>query len=132
VTATQKRKRKNAPSVRRSSARKGNHPANPYPAPAGRLEDREGYPWPGASHQRPELHQKPAHPPPLPPAPSANAEDEPTFVLRASDPLAAMLLRCWAGLSSDFRTQHPDTITAARRIALGMDLWASKNRGVVP
>ncbi|HWE19655.1 MAG TPA: hypothetical protein VG758_21140 [Hyphomicrobiaceae bacterium] len=116
------RKSRKLPPVKSTGLRrKGNHPSNPYPVPEAWHEDREGWPFPASRSPK----AKPARAPNTEP-------DEPSFVLRASDPLAAIILRCWAGLSADFRLQHPDVVADARRTALGMDLWRSKNRGGTP
>ena len=55
---------------------------------------------------------------------AAAADDEPIFVLRASDPLAANLVRQWAILYLD--DKKPTTwkkADEARACARAMDLW---------
>jgi hypothetical protein len=112
--------------------RKGNHPANPYAAEAAilpRLEDRPGYPF---AMRKADLSDEAqlGQPPPPPQAPAASPEGaEPTFVLRASDRLSGMLVRCWAGLTADFGLAPAPVIDEARRIASAMDAWRQKNSG---
>jgi len=106
--------------------RKGNHPSNPYPMPEDRLDERAGYPFAKKDTSGRGLFGEPPNKLTDEEQLGERELDEPFFVLRASDPLAAMILRCWASLSADFQFQHPDDVAAARSVALGMDLWRSK------
>lgn len=54
------------------------------------------------------------------------ASDEPVFVLRAKDPVAAMIVRKWAAYSEGIH--EPEKNTEALRLADQMDAWRnSKN-----
>jgi hypothetical protein len=59
-------------------------------------------------------------------------DPEPTFTLRASDPLAAMMVRFWANAAAELGLAPVPHITVARKIALQMDDWRRKNRGAIP
>jgi hypothetical protein len=121
--------RRKLPPVRsKTLRRKGNNPANPYPVPEQRHEDREGWPFaaPRATKAKADLSDEAQLGRPAPPqqAPAASPEgEEPSFVLRASDPLSGMLVRSWANMSAELGLGHPDAIAAARRCALQMDEW---------
>lgn len=52
---------------------------------------------------------------------SKAASDEPLFVLRAKDPLAAQVVRLWAAMALDVHEE--DKIAEAERIAKDMDVW---------
>jgi hypothetical protein len=53
------------------------------------------------------------------------AEDEPVFILRAQDKLAAMLVRVWA--TSAHRCGCPDEkVAEARALAAHMDAWPTR------
>jgi hypothetical protein len=103
--------RRKLPPVRSKTLRRvGNHPANPYPVP----EETLG------------MHEKAQRIQPLDLSDEAQLgkpAEEPSFVLRASDPLSGMLVRAWANMSAELGLQSPDTLADARRIALAMDEW---------
>ncbi len=48
--------------------------------------------------------------------------DEPTFVLRASDPMAPILIRLWAAQKWQEHAD-PEMIDEARAVADAMDAW---------
>ena len=52
-------------------------------------------------------------------------EDEPLFVLRAQDRLAANLVRSWAAYAKELGTP-PGKLEEAERLADAMDLWPVK------
>jgi hypothetical protein len=102
--------------------RKGNHPANPYPVPEEALSVHEK-----AQRIQPlDLSDEAqlGRPAPSQQAPAASPQDEePTFVLRASDKLAPMLVRAWANMTAELGLGRPDALAQARRCALQMDEW---------
>ena len=51
------------------------------------------------------------------------AQDEPVFVLRAKDPLAARIVRIWATLAEDGGFHEPRRTAEARQLADAMDAW---------
>jgi hypothetical protein len=109
--------RRKLPPVRsKTLRRKGDHPANPYPVPEQRHEDREGWPFaaPRAPKAKADLTDE---------AQLGKPADEPTFVLRASDKLAPMLVRAWANMTAELGLGRPDALAQARRCALAMDEW---------
>lgn len=54
------------------------------------------------------------------------AADEPVFVLRAKDPMAAMTIRHWVTMSSN-GVQEAAKLEEAMKAADGMDAWRSRN-----
>jgi hypothetical protein len=120
--------RRKLPPVRsKTLRRKGNHPANPYPGPEQRHEDREGWPFAASRARKAKAGLSEAQlgqHAPSPQAPAAHAAGaEPIFVLLASDRLSGMLVRAWANMSAELGLQSPDALADARRIALAMDEW---------
>jgi hypothetical protein len=115
--------------------RKGNHPSNPYAdevATAARLEDRDGWPFP-APRGKPAATSDEAwlgRQLPSPRAPPASVKgDEPTFVLRASDPLSGMLVRFWAAANEyPAAAVSPKDTAAARALAARMDDWRERHK----
>jgi hypothetical protein len=106
--------------------RKGDHPANPYPVPEARHEDREGWPFPAPRNPKAKADLSDE-------AQLGRPEQEPTFVLLASDQLSGMLVRAWADMSAQLGLQSPAAIRDARRTALAMDEWRrERNRGGTP
>jgi len=53
------------------------------------------------------------------------ASDEPLFVLRAKDPLAAETVRAWARFAEEQGLHEPEKINEARMAANQMDSWRS-------
>lgn len=53
------------------------------------------------------------------------ADDEPVFVLRAKDPIAALVVRYWAHLADD--VHELEKRKEARELANQMDVWRNKN-----
>jgi hypothetical protein len=51
--------------------------------------------------------------------------DEPIFVLRAKDPLAAQTIRLWAEMAGT--THEDDKVTEAYQVAQAFDDWRCKN-----
>jgi hypothetical protein len=112
----------------RDAAGADNIPANPYQTDAPLLEERPGYPF-ARQWFRADLSddaQLGRQPPPPPQAPAASAEDtEPTFLLRASDPLFGMIVRFWANAHE--KTLHQRVLAAARDLAARGDAWRDRN-----
>lgn len=52
--------------------------------------------------------------------------EEPLFVLRAKDPLAAETVRTWASQAETFKTHEPGKIREARAIADAMDEYRTR------
>lgn len=50
--------------------------------------------------------------------------DEPVFVLRAKDPLAAQTVRLWAAMAVDL---HPEKVADAVDVSNEMDKWRDEN-----
>lgn len=57
--------------------------------------------------------------------PATANDEEPTFVLRASDRLAPHLLRFWAGA---YMQTHPEQAALALAMAARMDAWREKHK----
>jgi len=57
---------------------------------------------------------------------SRAGEDEPIFVLRAKDPIAAIAVRIWVTLAND-RGIHMDRVEEAELLADQMDFWRKHN-----
>lgn len=57
------------------------------------------------------------------------ADDEPLFVLRAKDPIAAQTVLAWAAIAQ-IKGKHGDKRAAARMIAEEMEAW--RERGIKP
>jgi hypothetical protein len=119
------RAKRKLPPVKPARIRKGNHPSNAYAAEAKtalRHEDRKDWPFPA---RRADLSDEAQ----LGSSPSPAGQAEPTFVLRASDPLSGMLVRFWANAH-----EHDRPLQAANARALGdaMDAWREKHRGKAP
>jgi hypothetical protein len=132
--------------------RKGNHPSNPYAseaATAPRHEDRPGWPFPAQPNRdgTGPFQETRLEPSTLSdeeqlgrearlvrkrPTTAAAPDEEPIFVLRASDRLASMLVRSWANLAAELGLATADDLQYARMVALQMDEWRRKNRGVGP
>lgn len=55
------------------------------------------------------------------------AENEPVFILRAKDPLAASIVRHWGNKALEFRLHEPEKARAAFDVADAMDAWRSEN-----
>lgn len=53
-------------------------------------------------------------------------DEEPIFVLRAKDPLAARIVREWAARAV-LSGKHDDRAIEANRFANAMDAWRAKN-----
>ena len=55
-------------------------------------------------------------------------EQEPTFVLRASDPLSGMMVRFWANANEKILQQsNPRRLFEVRELAAQMDKWRERN-----
>lgn len=52
--------------------------------------------------------------------------EEPIFVLRASDPLAAAMVKHWCDVHALNPRCPPNVLTAARKISLLMDRWPDR------
>jgi hypothetical protein len=131
MTTMSKPRRKLPPVKSRPLRRKGNHPSNPYAgeaATAPQLEDRPGYPF-AAPRFKADLSdeaQLGRQPPPPGQAQAASAADaEPTFTLRARDPMFGMIVRFWANAHEKIFDQ--DVLDAARKLAARGDAWWEKN-----
>lgn len=59
------------------------------------------------------------------------AADEPVFVLRAKDPMAAMTIRHWVAMSSA-GAHESIKLAEAMKAADGMDEWRNKNVAALP
>jgi hypothetical protein len=122
MTTMSKPRRKLPPVKSRSLRRKGNHPSNPYAgeaATAPQLEDRPGYPFAAPRFKTDLSDEAQLGEPP-------KYVDPPLFVLRATDPLGAMLTRAWANMTAELGLAGTEDIAHARRIALAMDEWRRK------
>mgnify|MGYP001194417691 CR=1 FL=1 len=53
-------------------------------------------------------------------------DDEPIFILRAKDPLAAQTVRLWASMAAD-GTHSPEKVKQALDVAETMDRWHTNN-----
>ncbi len=51
------------------------------------------------------------------------ADDEPIFVLRARDPIAAHIVREWAKLAETYDLHESEKISRARDVADAMGVW---------
>jgi hypothetical protein len=54
------------------------------------------------------------------------ADDEPVFVLRAKDPLAALIVRHWAFVAEEHGVHEPEKLAEARALADRMDAWKDR------
>ncbi len=59
------------------------------------------------------------------------ADDEPVFVLRAKDPLAARVVRHWCTLAEQ-QGLHEDKVPEADALAFQMESWRAANPKRVP
>lgn len=57
--------------------------------------------------------------------------DEPLFILRAKDPLAAQAVRLWASMAAA-GAHDPDKIASALHVADDMDAWRARPPGAPP
>lgn len=55
------------------------------------------------------------------------ADDEPLFVLRAKDPLAANTVRAWCVIATDSGQHEPAKIAEARALADSMEAWRAEH-----
>lgn len=58
------------------------------------------------------------------------APDEPVFVLRARDPLAAQAVRLWAAMAAG--VHEPEKCASALDIAVEMDAWRTPSGAMPP
>ncbi len=54
------------------------------------------------------------------------ADDEPIFILRAKDPIAAQTVRLWASMAAD-GAHSPEKVKQALDVAETMDRWHTNN-----
>lgn len=59
------------------------------------------------------------------------ADDEPLFVLRATDVLAPLVVRTWADMAAD-RGVSEGKVAEARQLAEDMELWQTENGSKIP
>lgn len=58
------------------------------------------------------------------------ADDEPVFVLRANDPLAADVVEYWAFEAALANCHEPEKVAEAERLAVKMRAWRDKKNQV--
>lgn len=92
--------------------------ANPWPA------TRDIFTWNTTLREGPEVTKIEQLKNPDSCLNKAGAE-EPVFVLRAKDPVAAMAVRHWATMAAG--THEAEKIASAQKVAAAMDAWFRKN-----
>lgn len=55
------------------------------------------------------------------------ASDEPLFILRAKDPLAAQTVRLWAAMAAGHPTHDGEKVSSAMAVAECMAEWRQRN-----